>query len=258
MRPQTTCASHIREASEEPEPADLEKVPKAGNNPRPPMTPEQQALAMDYLPLARNLAKPFKTAWAPYRDDFESAACLGLIEAAQTYDPSKRVEFPTYARRRILGELRDVKRDMQLSGWRDDETPPKVQHLGSGTEEEGRVLGATPDRPVEKEIEARDTVEHWLTRLPKAHANVCRLIYLEDMTGPQAGAALGRSKTRFNILYKESLAMLNESFYWKNKSAHPDDWVKAPLTNRKKAAPGGPGSPGIPSVDLSLPEIVET
>jgi len=236
---------------------DLEKPPKAGNNPRLPMTPEQQALALHYLPLARRLAKPFKAAWAPYRDDFESAACLGLIEAAQTYDSSKQVKFPTFARRRILGELRDVKRDMQLSGWRDSENPPTVRHLGNESEPAGRVLCTTPQPPVEKVLEARETFEHWLTRLPKVHAKVCRLIYLEDLTGRQAGTSLGRSKTRINIIHKESLAMLDESFLRKNKTVHPDDWVTAPLTLRKPAGPGGPESPDIPSVDLSPPETVE-
>jgi RNA polymerase sigma factor (sigma-70 family) len=221
------------------------------------MTPAQQALALHYLPLARNLAKPFKKAWAPYWDDFESAACLGLVQAAQSYDASKEVEFPTYARRRILGELRDVKRDMQLSGWRDNQTPPTVEHLGRKTEQGGRVVGTTPDLPVGTPLQARETVERWLTRLPKLHASVCRLIYLEEMTSRQAGAVLGRSKTRINIIHRESLALLNDSFYWKNKAAHPDDWVKPPLTPGGQIGPDRPESPDIPSVDLSLPEIVE-
>jgi RNA polymerase sigma factor (sigma-70 family) len=257
MKPIDASASIVREAPEDPEAMDLEKTPKAGNNPRPPMTPAQQALALHYLPLARSLAKPFKKAWAPYWDDFESAACLGLVEAAQSYDASKQVEFPTYARRRILGELRDVKRDMQLSGWRDTEVPPTVEHLGRNTEEGGRVLGATPDPPVGKELEARDLVEHWLTRIPKTHANVCRSIYLESMTSREAGAVLGGSKTRINIIHQESLALLNESFYWKNKTAHPDDWVKPPLRRRGKTGPDRPESTAVSSVDLSPPDTVE-
>jgi RNA polymerase sigma factor (sigma-70 family) len=221
------------------------------------MTPEQQALAMHYLPLARRLAKPFKETWAPYRDDFESAACLGLIEAAQTYDSSKHVKFPTFARRRILGELRDVKRDMQLSGWRDCEDPPTVEHLGDKTGDTGQVLGITADPPVETVLDAHDIVDHWLKRLPKVNATACRLIYLEAMTHRQAGAAMDRSKTRVQRLHKESLEILNESFRLKNKTAHPDDWVKAPLTLRQKAGSGGPETPTITPVDQPPPGIVE-
>src|SRR5262245_53427573 len=66
---------------------------------RPPLTKEQQDLAADYMPLARALAKRFKDAWAFENDEFESAACLALVEAAQSYDASKNVKFATYARK---------------------------------------------------------------------------------------------------------------------------------------------------------------
>ena len=51
-----------------------------------------------------NLAKPFKRMWAYESDEFESAACMGLVQAAQAFDPSKRVKFSTFAAKRILGE----------------------------------------------------------------------------------------------------------------------------------------------------------
>ena len=93
MKPKDARASGVQEAPEDHAPVDLEKSRQPGENQRPPLTPEQQALAMHYLPLARRLAQPFKAAWAPYWDDFESAACLGLVQAAQTYDTSKQVKF---------------------------------------------------------------------------------------------------------------------------------------------------------------------
>jgi RNA polymerase sigma factor (sigma-70 family) len=257
MKAKYAHASAIPEASDDLEPVDLEKTPKAGNKPRPPMTPAQQALALHYLPLARRLAKPFKATFASYWDDFESAACLGLVEAAQSYDSSKRVKFATYARVRILGELRDVKRDMQLSGWRDSENPPTVQHLGHQIEGRGRVLCAEPQPPVETELETRDTFETWLAKLPKPNAAICRLIYVEDMTHRQAGAALGRSKSRVQLLHKESLDRLNESFQWKSKTEHPDDWVKSPLPAHKKASLGRPEFSDVPPAEVSLPETVE-
>ncbi len=149
MNPTDVRASGVREALADPEPGDLEKLPKAGNKKRPPMTLAQQALAMHYFPMARRLARPFKAAWAPYSDDFESAACVGLVDAAQSYDASKRVKFPTWARIRILGELRDVKRDMQVSGWRDSEDPPTVRHLG-GEFGAGKAASSGAPRPMSR------------------------------------------------------------------------------------------------------------
>ena len=239
MTPEDARASVVREAPEDSEPVDLKKTPKPGNKQRLPMTLEQQGLAMLYLPMARRLARPFKDAWAPYQDDFESAACLGLVEAAQSYDASKRVKFSTYAGIRIMGELRDAKRDMQLSGWRDSEDPPTVRHLGHEREVAGRVLRRA-QKPVEKDLDARDTVENWVSKLPKTHSAACRLIYLEDKNQRESRAVLGRCKTRFQILHKESLALLNESFRNKNMTAHEDDLVKAPLTPRKKVDPAVP------------------
>src|SRR4051794_5854259 len=95
---------------------------------RTPLTPTQQALAARYLPMARALAKPLKAAWPAARDEFESAACLALVEAAEAFDPSRNVKFSTFARYRIWGALRDVQRRQFLGGyayapggWRGDE-----------------------------------------------------------------------------------------------------------------------------------------
>ena len=83
------------------------------------------------------------------------------------------------------------------------------------------------------------------------------MIVLEEMTHRQTGAALGRSKSRIQRLHKESLAILNESFRWKNMTAHEDDLVKAPLTPRAPTDPGGHELPDVNSADVSPPEIVE-
>ena len=94
-----------------------------------------------------------------------------------------------------------------------------MRYLGGELEPEGRVLGATPDEPVEKVLEARDLVENWLSRLPKLHSEACRLIYLEEKTHHASRAVLGVSGRGFNILHRESLGLLNESFRNKNRTA---------------------------------------
>ena len=64
---------------------------------RAPLSAGQQTLALRYLPLARKLARPFKAAWPALRDDFDSAACLALVEAASSFDPERNVKFATFA-----------------------------------------------------------------------------------------------------------------------------------------------------------------
>ncbi len=70
---------------------------------RGPLTAAQQELAERYLPLAKSLAKPLKLAWMSEAAEFDSAACMALVEAAQSFDPSRNVKFATFARYRIRG-----------------------------------------------------------------------------------------------------------------------------------------------------------
>src|SRR5690349_5323240 len=81
----------------------LSKTKSQKRSPRAPMTAEQQRLALKFLPMAKSLAKPLKASWPLAREEFESAALEALVEAAQSFDPSRNVQFATFARYRIWG-----------------------------------------------------------------------------------------------------------------------------------------------------------
>jgi RNA polymerase sigma factor (sigma-70 family) len=199
--------------------ANLLKKAKKKKRPRPPRAPlteEQQGLAMRYLPMAKALAKPLKRAWPTEIDEFDSAACMALVEAAQSYDGSRNVKFATFARYRIWGALRDVQRGLITAGWQGDiENAPGLSSFTNNMEEHGLILGSEPDRPVEETIDAIDAVEYWLRKLPKHHAAACRQIYIHDQSQAGAANAIGCSKSRLSYLHKESIAMLNDSYRWK-------------------------------------------
>jgi len=196
---------------------DLAKpAPGAGNGTgsrRTPLTAEQQGLAARYLPMARSLAKPLKKNWPNEGAEFESAALMALVEAAQSFDPSRNVKFPTFARYRIWGALRDVQRGLITAGWRGDlEHAPSVSSLAHDAEEHGRVFGSQPDAPVGQEFEAIDFVESWLRKLPSRHAEACRQIYIHDRTQGDAAGYVGCSKSRLSYLHKESLDLLKDAW----------------------------------------------
>jgi RNA polymerase sigma-B factor len=87
------------------------------------MRPEQ--LAERHLPLADKLALRYRHTSEPL-DDLIQVARLGLINAAQRWDPERGVAFSTFAVPTILGELRRHFRD---STW--TVRPPRhVQELG--------------------------------------------------------------------------------------------------------------------------------
>jgi RNA polymerase sigma factor (sigma-70 family) len=178
-----------------------------------PLTPEQQQLAARYLPLARALAKPLKLIFTQWKDEFESAACLALVEAARSFDPSRNIQFATFARFRIRGALMDVGRGMGLAGWESDpEDTPGMVTLTPYNEEHGTVLIATNPPPVGSEFEDEDSVEHLLRKLPKKHASVCRMQYLYGKTQTEIAVVLGCSQAEVTRLHKKSLELLSDPY----------------------------------------------
>lgn len=203
------------EATDRPDEHDDAQAPR-GHRRRVPLSAEQQGLAMRYVPMARSLAKPLKLAWPLEGDEFESAAMLALVEAAQSFDPSRNVKFATFARYRIWGALRDVQRGLITAGWRGDlENAPSVSSLTCNAEERGRILNAEPDRPVGEEFEALEFVENCLRQLPTKHAACCREIYVNGKTQGEAAEAIGCSKSRLSYLHKESLELINDALAYR-------------------------------------------
>ncbi|WP_435009341.1 sigma-70 family RNA polymerase sigma factor [Tundrisphaera lichenicola] len=178
-----------------------------------PLTEEQRALAEQFLPLARKLAKPLKAMFQHWKDEFESAACMALVEAARSYDPSRNIRFATFARFRIRGALVDVGRAMGLSGWETDrENAPNVVTLTPVNEEHGKVLVAFEPPAVGSEIDDADSVEHWLRKLPKKHAEVCRLYYLYGKTQAEIAEDLQCSQSEVTRLHKKALELLSDPY----------------------------------------------
>jgi RNA polymerase sigma-B factor len=87
----------------EPEPA-----------PAPVVCPEQRRerdrLVTEYLPLARQLAHRYANRGQSL-DDLVQVASLGLVKAAERFDPAHGTSFSSYAIPTILGELRRHFRD---------------------------------------------------------------------------------------------------------------------------------------------------
>ena len=179
---------------------------------RRPLNERQRRLAAKYLPMAKAVAMPLKVSWLTLWDEFESAACMALVEAAEAFEPSRKVHFWAFARARVLGALRDVKRRHALLGYRcDPENAPNVS--GTLTPHREGIHIVPFERPVGHEVEALDEVEWWLRKLPRHHAEACREIYVHDRTQKQAAEALGCSQSRIACMHREAMAMLNGS--WK-------------------------------------------
>ncbi|CAN5602633.1 hypothetical protein BH23PLA1_BH23PLA1_14300 [soil metagenome] len=187
---------------------------------RRPLTPTQQDLAEMFLPLARNMAKPLKQIYPRDWEEFESAACMALVEAAEAFDPGRDVKFSTFARTRIWGALLDVKRRRRVRSRRPDPRGPSNYQLVDPDPSDGhRVLIAAPDGDIGFEFEAIEGIENWLRKLPKNHASTCRQIYLHGKTHSETASAMGLSSSRVSSLHLEALQMLKGT--WSGPAPRP-------------------------------------
>ena len=66
-------------------------------------------------------------------DELRAEAYAALVEAAQAFDPDRGVDFPVYARPRILGAIRDYRRFLFHANWKGrNAEPPVFKRLEGG------------------------------------------------------------------------------------------------------------------------------
>jgi RNA polymerase sigma factor (sigma-70 family) len=189
------------------------------NRARQPLTEEQQELATHHLSLARALAGRMRYAWPGAQDEFESAALLALVQAAQAFDPTRGVKFTTFAHHRISGALRDLRRELYSRGGRGDVASQRAgtefhefQGLGIDAEAHGHLIGAEADEPVGTELENLDTIENWIRQLPRTHSLAFRHIYLDGKTKEETARLVGCSKAYLTRLHQEAITWLHQAY----------------------------------------------
>jgi len=113
---------------------------------------DRRRLIEDNVGLARHLAHRFSRSDGPSQDLIQ-AAMVGLVEAANRFDPTYGVPFAAFATRTIVGELKRHRRD---TGWN--------VHVGRRTKELAvRLPGAV--RALEAELGRSPTPDEVAARL---------------------------------------------------------------------------------------------
>jgi RNA polymerase sigma factor (sigma-70 family) len=179
---------------------------------RSPLTEVQRGLAAKYLPLACAMVR--RSGFTKLeRDELESAAFVALVEAAQSFDPEKNVNFATFARHRIRGALSDFRRSwLRLARNRSAVASPKYRRLSTHDDLEGAALDEMTAPLDRHEIEETEELESYFRRLPKAQASACRLIYLDGKSQDEAAAQLGYSKAYLSRLHRDALESLSRDY----------------------------------------------
>jgi RNA polymerase sigma factor for flagellar operon FliA len=116
----------------------------------PVLSSEQERILLEHLPIVRFLARRIHERLPQHVDieDLVSAGVVGLMDAFAKFDPTKKVQFRSYAQFRIRGAILDSLRTLDWS-------PRELRRKGRAVEEAIRVSTARLGRaPNEAEVAA--------------------------------------------------------------------------------------------------------
>ncbi len=110
----------------------------------PPGAAERERMIETHLTLVDFLVERMMTQVPAFvnRDDIRSAALMGLMDAANRFDPARGVLFKTFAERRIRGAVFDEVRRMD---WFSRSLREKQSRLSKASEELAKKLGREPE-----------------------------------------------------------------------------------------------------------------
>jgi RNA polymerase sigma factor (sigma-70 family) len=176
------------------------------------LTEAQRNLVERYVPMAQLLAVKMDRPGVD-REEYFSVANLALVEAAQSFDPGRNVSFASYARAGIVGALCDHRRFLLQNVTFDE--PLECTPLGRRDRDDARrglmpVVLQEGAQQVGIALENRDEVESFLRRLPRIHAEVCRMVYIEGRSQVEAAKALGCSKSYISRVLRDAIGWLRE------------------------------------------------
>jgi len=113
---------------------------------------ERENLIIEYAPLVKLLANRMAMRIPPSVsvDDLASAGIMGLLDAIDRYDPSRKVKFKTYAEFRIRGAMLDELRSLD---WVPRSTRKKIHQMEKAIiATEGRLNRPADDSEIAKEM----------------------------------------------------------------------------------------------------------
>jgi len=159
-------------------------------------------LVEQYVPLANKLAFQKKKSLPRFIDieDLRSAAYLGLVEAANRFNPDMGVCFSTFAYPRINGAIIDYLRDQ---GWmRRGDTCHIISLDAPVANSEMCVLGDTV--AAKEEITDQEEVLEVITlNLDNQAKAVLRHYFIDELSMKEVGEKFGVTEGRISQLIKE-------------------------------------------------------
>lgn len=154
------------------------------------LTAEQQALAVRALWIAGVVAREWTSQFPRYRDDWESAANFGLIEAAAEYDPARSGNWERFFFYRVRRAVIDEARKLMRGWFRSGRTPKHQVNLGDDA-----AWIRDESKPHESEVEDRDSFARILGDVEPECREILIRSYVRGETVVAIGAHLGMCKS---------------------------------------------------------------
>lgn len=188
---------------------------------------DKRAVAEQYMPYVRSIAGKVKKKVSPDidYDDLVEYGVIGLLEAAERFDPSVGANFMTFAYYRIRGAIYDGLRGM---GWmsrteyakaRFEERANEYLAEVAYAEESGQEI---PENPFEQAVETLTTVVQGLASVYLTSLDSAEAIQIED-NKMLPEEALGLEQAR--ALVRKTIAKLSdqerqllEMYYYRDMS----------------------------------------
>ena len=169
------------------------------------MTTYQQKLVEQYVPLANKLAFQKKQTLPAFIDveDLQSAAYLGLAEAASRFNPDLGIAFSTFAYRRVFGAIQDFLRNESM-GKRGDYQ--KVYSLNHREDDESCLQDMLETQP---ERNDEEFLEEGSCGLGDQAKEIIRLYFIDELSMREVGEKFDVSESRISQMiksYKERIS----------------------------------------------------
>lgn len=162
------------------------------------MTTTAHQLVEQYVPLANKLAYQKKARLPKFieLEELQSAAYLGLVQAASRFDASLGIAFSTFAYPRIFGAIHDYLRSQGLVRRGDFSLVVSLDGESDGGSLK-ESIAAKPESDLEECFEA-------ITAKLDEHAkSVLRRYFIDECSMKEVGDKFGVSESRISQLIKE-------------------------------------------------------
>lgn len=166
-----------------------------------------QELIEKYVPLANKLAFDKKKTLPRHVDveELQSAAYLGLTEAASRFDESKGIAFSTFAYPRISGAIVD---HLRQQSWGKRTDPKAVYSLDIPISDDDRSM---KDMLVAKEESKTDEMLEVVSKdFDEQAEQVIRSYFIDDCSMKEVGEQFGVSESRISQLISKYKSRIRE------------------------------------------------